>query len=82
MLSIVGSIIVLASVLGSFMMEGGSVLLLWHPSEFIIILGAALGAFITSNPLKVVKHSCVRHWSAQGAPLWALGLSGSAQAAL
>jgi chemotaxis protein MotA len=57
MLSIIGSILVLGSVLGSFMMEGGSVLLLWHPSEFIIILGAALGAFLTSNPLKVVKGS-------------------------
>ena len=57
MLSIIGSVLVLASVLGSFMMEGGSVLLLWHPSEFIIILGAALGAFLTSNPLKVVKGS-------------------------
>ncbi len=57
MLSIVGSILVLGSVLGSFLMEGGSVLLLWHPSEFIIILGAALGAFLSSNPLKVVKQS-------------------------
>src|ERR1035441_5968240 len=59
MLSIIGSVLVLGSVLGSFLMEGGSLLLLWHPSEFIIILGAALGAFITSNPLKVVKGSFV-----------------------
>jgi len=57
MLAIIGSVIVLASVMGSFMMEGGSLLLLWHPSEFIIILGAALGAFMASNSLKVVKGS-------------------------
>jgi chemotaxis protein MotA len=57
MLAIVGSALVLASVLGSFMMEGGSLLLLWHPSEFVIILGAAMGAFLTSSPLKVVKGS-------------------------
>jgi chemotaxis protein MotA len=32
-------------------------LLLWHPSEIVVIIGAALGAFITSHPLKVVKAS-------------------------
>ena len=32
-------------------------MLLWHPSEYVVILGAALGAFITSNSLKVVKAS-------------------------
>ena len=57
MLSIIGSILVLGSVLGSFLMEGGSILLLWHPSEFIIILGAAIGAFLTSNTMKVVKQA-------------------------
>jgi chemotaxis protein MotA len=57
MLSIIGSVLVLGSVLGSFVMEGGSLLLLWHPSEFIIILGAAIGAFMTSNTMKVVKQA-------------------------
>lgn len=57
MISIVGSVLVLGCVLGSFLMEGGSILLLWHPSEFIIIVGAAFGAFLTSNPLKVVKQA-------------------------
>ncbi len=37
------------------MMAGGNLLLLWHPSEIVVIIGAALGAFMTSNPLKVVK---------------------------
>ena len=55
MLAIIGSVLVLASVLGSFVMDGGKLLLLWHPSEFIIILGAAIGAFVTSNSMKVVK---------------------------
>lgn len=57
MFVIIGSIVVLASVLVSFLMEGGSILLLWHPTEFIIILGAAFGAFVTSNPVKVIKQS-------------------------
>jgi chemotaxis protein MotA len=38
-------------------MSGGNLLALWHPSEVAIIGGAALGAFIVSNPMKVVKAS-------------------------
>ena len=37
------------------MLEGGHVLALWHPTEVLIIVGAALGAFMTSNPPKVSK---------------------------
>jgi chemotaxis protein MotA len=55
MFAIIGSVVVLLCVVGSFLMEGGSVLLLWHPGEIITICGAALGAFLISNPLKVVK---------------------------
>jgi chemotaxis protein MotA len=55
MLAIIGSVVVLISVVGSFVVEGGSVLLLWHPSEIVTICGAALGAFLISNPMKVVK---------------------------
>jgi len=57
MFALVGSIIVLVSVGGGFMMSGGNLLLLWHPSEIVVIIGAALGAFLTSNPIKVVKAS-------------------------
>ena len=57
MIALIGSIIVCACVLGGFMMSGGNLLLLWHPIEIVVIGGAALGAFITSNPIKVVKAS-------------------------
>ncbi len=57
MIQILGSVVVLASVLGGFVLEGGHLLALWHPTEILIIVGAALGAFFTSNPLKVVKRS-------------------------
>ena len=40
-------------------MVGGNLLALWHPSEIVVIIGAALGAFITSNSVKVVKSSFV-----------------------
>jgi chemotaxis protein MotA len=38
-----------------FVLEGGHLLALWHPFEILIIVGAAAGAFITSNPNKVMK---------------------------
>ena len=59
MFFLAGSIVVLVCVLGGFLMEGGHILALWHPSEVIIILGAALGAFMTSNTPKVAKQAFV-----------------------
>jgi chemotaxis protein MotA len=55
MLAIVGTVVVLLCVVGPFVMEGSSVLLLWHPLEVVTIVGAAFGAFLISNPMKVVK---------------------------
>ena len=57
MFLIIGSIVVLLSVGIGFVGGGGSLLLLWHPLEVLIICGAALGAFLISNPPKVVKAS-------------------------
>ncbi len=49
MLSAVGFIVVLVAIITGYMYHGGSILLLWQPSELIIILGAAIGAFVASN---------------------------------
>ena len=57
MLLIVGSVVVLGCVLVGFLMGGGHLLLLWHPTEALIICGSAFGAFLISNPMKVVKSS-------------------------
>ena len=57
MFFLLGSIVVVVCVVVGFLLAGGNLLLLWHPTEIIIICGAALGAFMTSNPLKVVKRS-------------------------
>lgn len=54
MIVIVGSIIVMASVLGGFMMAGGSIGALIHPSEFVVICGAAFGAMIIMAPKKIL----------------------------
>ena len=55
MFQIIGSIVVIGCVLGGFVLEGGKILALWHPTEILIIVGAALGAFMTSNPPKTTK---------------------------
>jgi chemotaxis protein MotA len=57
MLQIIGTVVVLGCVFGGFVAEGGHLLALWHPFEIVIIVGAALGAYLISNPMKVVKAS-------------------------
>lgn len=51
---IIGSIIVVVAVLGGFAAHGGQLLAIWQPYEIVIICGAALGAFIIANPMRVV----------------------------
>ena len=55
MLLIVGSIIVMASVLTGYVLHGGNLAVLWQPTEVLIIFGAALGSFIIANPVHTVK---------------------------
>jgi chemotaxis protein MotA len=55
MLQIIGTVVVIGCTLAGFMAAGGSVLLLWHPTEILIIIGGAFGAFLISNPMKIVK---------------------------
>lgn len=55
MLPIIGSIVVIASVLGGFVLSHGRIGALWQPFELLIIGGAAFGGFLISNPMKVVK---------------------------
>ena len=55
MLQIIGSLVVIGCILGGFAAEGGHILALWHPFEILIIVGSAIGAFLISNPPKVVK---------------------------
>lgn len=52
---IIGIVIVFGAVLGGYMISGGVLLALWHPSELLIIAGGSLGGFIISNPPKVIK---------------------------
>jgi chemotaxis protein MotA len=52
---VLGIIIVCVCLLGSFVMMGGHMAVLWQPFEYVIILGSAIGTFFVANPMKVVK---------------------------
>ncbi len=52
---IIGALIVALSVLGGYAALGGSVAVLWQPFEFVIIFGAAIGAYIIANPVSVLR---------------------------
>lgn len=56
MAKIIGIIVVLASVLGGFILSGGQFMALVHPFEVMIIGGAALGAFLQANPGSMFMH--------------------------
>jgi len=51
---IIGLLIAAASVGGGFWALGGHLTVVWQPFEFIIVGGAAIGAFIVANPAGVV----------------------------
>lgn len=55
MLLIVGLVVVIGAVLGGYLMEGGSILVLNQPAEFVIIFGAAIGSLLISTPGRVLK---------------------------
>lgn len=55
MLVIIGYVIVLASVFGGFVMEGGKLGALVQPIELLMIGGAATGSFFVGNNGKAIK---------------------------
>ncbi|KFX07976.1 flagellar motor protein MotA [Pectobacterium betavasculorum] len=55
MLVILGYIVIVASILGGYLMVGGALGALYQPSELLIIGGAAIGAFIVGNNGKAIK---------------------------
>jgi len=55
MFVIIGCVVVIGSVLGGFLIEGGPLLVLMQFVEFIIIGGAAVGALLISTPAGLLK---------------------------
>ncbi len=54
MFVIIGIVLVLVAVLGGFALEGGPFLVLIQYSEFLIIVGASVGALLISTPGKLL----------------------------
>jgi chemotaxis protein MotA len=52
---VIGLILVIGCVLGGFVLSHGEPAALWQPYELLVIGGAAFGAFVISNPGKVIK---------------------------
>lgn len=57
MFVIIGAIIVLGATVGAFLWSGGSLLLLWHPPEFLAIFGISLGVAVICAPKNVLGHT-------------------------
>lgn len=54
MLIVVGTVIVFISTIGGFMLAGGQPMVLLHVSEFVVILGIALGVLVIASPRHVL----------------------------
>ncbi len=63
MLVMVGYLIIIATVFGGYVLSGGHLLALYQPYEFLIIAGAAFGAFVVANTPKVIRSSFVAGFS-------------------
>ncbi|OQX91820.1 MAG: flagellar motor stator protein MotA [candidate division Zixibacteria bacterium 4484_95] len=68
MLTIVGMAVVAIAVIGGFIMEGGHLLVLFQPAEFLIIGGASIGIILISLPMKVVKLMIAQIMGTLGSP--------------
>jgi chemotaxis protein MotA len=52
---LIGFITVIGCVIGGYLMHHGKLEVLWQPNELVIIVGAAIGAFIIGNPGPLIK---------------------------
>jgi chemotaxis protein MotA len=55
MFVVIGWVLVIGSVIGSFLGVGGHLVALFQPFELLCIFGAAVGAFVVSNPVTTLK---------------------------
>ena len=55
MFVIIGAAVVIIGVIGGFVLEGGPIMVLIQPVEFMIILGAAIGSLMVMSPPAVLK---------------------------
>ncbi|MEI6669816.1 MAG: flagellar motor stator protein MotA [Acidobacteriota bacterium] len=51
----IGFLVVVISVLTGYMLHGGKLAVLWQPSEYLIIGGAAIGTMVIGTPMAALK---------------------------
>jgi chemotaxis protein MotA len=57
MFLIIGAVVVTVCTLGGYAAMGGKLGVLWQPFEVVIIVGAAVGAYIIANSRETLKHT-------------------------
>ena len=55
MFVIIGIVVVIAAVMGGYLMEHGNIKVLLQPAELLIIGGAAMGTVLIANPMHILK---------------------------
>jgi len=55
MFVLIGILVVMGSVFGGYIWHGGNMLVLFQPSEYLIIWGSALGIVLIGTPIRVTK---------------------------
>lgn len=55
MFAIIGMVVVIGAVIGGYLEAGGNLSVLVQPAELLIIGGAAIGGFLISTPMKIIK---------------------------
>lgn len=55
MFVIIGIVLVVAAIVGGYLLEKGPLMVLIQPAELIIILGSAIGTVLIGNPLPTIK---------------------------
>jgi chemotaxis protein MotA len=51
MFAIIGIVVVMAAIVGGYLMEHGNLLVLFQPGELVIIGGSAIGTILIANPI-------------------------------
>src|SRR5579872_613119 len=55
MLALIGMAVVILAVFGGFLLESGNLFVLLQPAEVLIVVGAAAGIMLVSNPPSVLR---------------------------
>lgn len=68
MMLIIGLLVVFGAITGGYLMEGGALLVLYQPAEFVIIGGAAIGSLLVSTPMHVLRDMLRQIKAVMGGP--------------